>query len=61
MLTHEIHYRDGAANLTGVLIRDDLHQGHRPGVLVVHGGRGLDAHARKQARRVADAGYVAFA
>ncbi|HEX4565929.1 MAG TPA: dienelactone hydrolase family protein [Vicinamibacterales bacterium] len=61
MLTQEIHYRDGVADLTGVLIRDEHHPDHRPGVLVVHGGGGLDAHARKQARRVADAGYVAFA
>jgi dienelactone hydrolase len=30
-------------------------------VLVVHGGAGLDAHARTQAQRFADAGYVAFA
>lgn len=30
-------------------------------MLVVHGGAGLDAHARKQAQRFADAGYVAFA
>ena len=48
-------------NLTGALIRDEDHPAKRPGVLVVHGGAGLDAHARKQAQRFAGAGYVAFA
>ena len=30
-------------------------------MLVIHGGAGLDAHARKQAQRFAEAGYVVFA
>src|SRR5260370_345492 len=33
----------------------------RPGVLVVHEWWGLDEHARSQARRLAEAGYVGFA
>lgn len=61
MLAQEIRYRDSATTLTGVLIRDEGQPAPRPGVLVVHGGAGLDAHARKQARRFAEAGYVAFA
>jgi len=61
LLIQEIRYTDGGANLTGVLMRDERQQGSRPGVLVVHGGAGLDAHARKQAQRAADAGYIAFA
>jgi dienelactone hydrolase len=40
---------------------DDAAVGQRPGVVVVHGGAGLDAHAITQAQRFADAGYVAFA
>jgi len=35
--------------------------GKRPGVLVVHGGAGVDDHARGRARRFAAAGFVAFA
>jgi dienelactone hydrolase len=61
LLIQEIHYTDDGANLTGVLIQDAHQTRRRPGVLVVHGGAGLDAHARKQAQRLADAGYVAFA
>ena len=33
----------------------------RPGILVIHGGAGLDDHAKAQARRLANLGYVAFA
>jgi dienelactone hydrolase len=32
-----------------------------PGVLLVHGGAGLDAHAREQAARIAELGYAVFA
>ena len=35
--------------------------GTRPGVLVVHGGAGLDDHARGRARRFAESGFVVFA
>jgi dienelactone hydrolase len=49
------------ANLNGVMVMDDENPLKRPGVLVVHGGAGLDAHARKQANRFAEAGYIAFA
>jgi dienelactone hydrolase len=31
------------------------------GILVVHGGAGLDAHARGRAARMAELGYIAFA
>jgi len=57
----EIRYRDHLHELTGALAWNDASAVARPGVLVVHGGAGLDAHARKQAQRFADAGYVAFA
>ncbi len=61
MLIEEIRYKDAATDLTGVLIGQQGQPAKRPGVLVVHGGAGLDAHARKQAQRFADAGYVALA
>jgi dienelactone hydrolase len=61
VVTKEVPYRDGTSTLSGVLAWDDQSSAKRPGVLVVHGGAGLDAHARTQAQRFADAGYVAFA
>jgi dienelactone hydrolase len=56
-----IHYRDGNTTLTGVLVCDETRSDRRPGILVVHGGAGLDAHAEGRARRLAELGYVVFA
>jgi len=54
-------YRDLETPLTGVLCRDETLAGPCPGILLVHGGAGLDEHARQQARRYAALGYVVFA
>lgn len=54
-------YRDLDTPLTGVLYGDAAPRGKRPGVLVVHGGAGLDDHARGQARRYAQLGYSVLA
>jgi dienelactone hydrolase len=54
-------YRDQGTPLTGVLYRDDSLPGARPGILLIHGGAGLDEHARDQARRYAGLGYVVLA
>src|SRR6188508_725139 len=59
--TEQIVYRDGDARLNGFLAIDADRAGKRPGVLVVHGGAGVDDHARGRARRFAEAGFVAFA
>src|SRR6187397_1556355 len=59
--TEDIAYRDGDARLTGFLAFDATRTGKRPGVLVVHGGAGLDDHARARARRFAEEGFVALA
>ncbi len=59
--TEQIAYRDGDARLTGFLARDADQAGARPGLIVVHGGAGLDDHARGRARRFAEAGFVVFA
>ena len=56
-----VRYRDGERALTGYLAWADGRRGRRPGVLVVHGGAGLDEHAKGRARRMAGLGYVAFA
>jgi dienelactone hydrolase len=54
-------YRDQDTPLTGVLCRDESVPGARPGILLIHGGAGLDEHAREQARRYAALGYVVLA
>ena len=59
--TQSIAYRDGETELTGLLAWDDSRSGERPGILVVHGGAGLDNHAKGRARRLAELGLVVFA
>ena len=55
-----IDYRDADAELRGLLIWDGS-DGARPGMLVVHGGAGLDDHAKGRARRLAKLGLLVFA
>lgn len=57
----EIEYRQGETILQGFLAWDDAGKGKRPGVLVVHEWWGHNEHARNQAKRLAQAGYVGFA
>lgn len=59
--TEEIVYRDGAAQLHGWLAIDVDRTERRPGIVVVHGGAGLDDHARGRVRRFAEDGFAAFA
>lgn len=56
-----VEYRDRDAELAGFEAWPDDQLGARPGVVVVHGGAGLDEHARGRARRVAALGYVVLA
>jgi dienelactone hydrolase len=55
-----IDYRDGATELSGLLVWDG-NQRRRPGVVVVHGGAGLDDHAKGRARQLAQLGLLVFA
>jgi dienelactone hydrolase len=55
-----IDYRDGDAELSGLLVWED-NDLTRPGVLVVHGGAGLDDHAKGRARQFAELGLLVFA
>jgi dienelactone hydrolase len=59
--TREVEYRQGETVLQGFIAWDDAQRGKRPGVLVVHEWWGHNQHARDQARRLAEAGYVGFA
>lgn len=54
-------YRDGDTSLTGFLAWDGERSDRRPGILVVHGGAGLDDHAKRQTVRLAGLGFVTFA
>jgi dienelactone hydrolase len=56
-----VPYRDRGTVLNGFLAWDTARTGRRPGVLVVHGGAGLDDHARGRTLRFAEWGFVAFA
>jgi dienelactone hydrolase len=59
--TELVRYQDGHVDLSGMFVWDDVQTEKRPGILVVHGGAGLDEHAKKQAKRLAELGYVVFA
>ncbi len=59
--TKAIEYQDGETELTGQLVWDDSRKDRRPGILVVHGGAGLDGHAKGRARRFAELGFAVFA
>ena len=56
-------YSDADTPLGGVLYRDRdrARPGRRPAIMLVHGGAGLDEHARDQARRYAALGFVVLA
>jgi len=55
-----VDYHDGNTELRGLLVSAE-HRDKRPGMLVVHGGAGLDEHAKRRARQLAELGLVAFA
>lgn len=61
MKTQDIEYHADGARLVGYLVVDDARGGKRPGVIVAHEGGGLTDHAKNSARRLAEAGYIAFA
>jgi dienelactone hydrolase len=61
MQTQDITYHADGARLVGRLFVDETRSGKRPGVLVAPEGLGLSDHTFNIARRLAEAGYVAFA
>ncbi|SDK60831.1 dienelactone hydrolase family protein [Nonomuraea jiangxiensis] len=56
-----LSYRDLETSLTGEFFWDETRPGPKPGILLIHGGAGLDEHARSQARRYAELGYAVLA
>ena len=61
MKTQDIEYHADGARLVGYLAVDDSRAGRRPGVLVAPEGGGLVDLTKSIARRLAEAGYIAFA
>jgi dienelactone hydrolase len=61
MKSEDIEYHADGARLVGTLFVDDAKAGKRPGVLVAPEGGGLVDLTKSIARRLAEAGYVAFA
>lgn len=61
MKTRDIAYEADGVRMIGTLATPEGAGGKAPGVLVCHEGPGLNDHARDVARRLAEAGYVAFA
>jgi dienelactone hydrolase len=59
--TRTITYDDQETALTGFFAWDDAVEPLRPGLLLVHGGAGLDDHAKGQAKRYAAHGYAVLA
>jgi dienelactone hydrolase len=54
-------YVDAGITFDGTVYRDDSEASPQRGILLVHGGAGLDAHAHEQARRWAALGYAVLA
>jgi len=61
VIATEVGFKDGDAQLTGLLAYDDAVKGKRPGVLLVHEFWGLTQHTRDYARELAAKGYTALA
>lgn len=57
----EVPYADQDVRLTGLLHWNDDSDDPAPGILLIHGGAGLDAHARQQAWRYAELSYTVLA
>jgi dienelactone hydrolase len=59
--TRDLSYRDLDTPLTGLFCWNGTRERQRPGILLIHGGAGLDAHAREQACGYAALGYAVLA
>lgn len=57
----QVSYTVDARTFTGYIARDDSVRGKRPGILVVHEWWGHNNYARRRARQLAEAGYIAMA
>ena len=56
-----VDYKHGDTPLSGYLVYDDVAQGKRPGVLMIHDRSGFSEGTLADARMIAGLGYVVFA
>ena len=61
MVKKAVEYKDGGKTYEGYIAYNDEVKEPRPGVLVVHNWMGVSDETKKQADRLAELGYVAFA
>lgn len=61
MITHQIRYLQNEFEFSGVFVPSHGKSARGHGVMVIHGGGGLDAHAIDRAQRFAARGYEVFA
>jgi dienelactone hydrolase len=61
LVAKDLFYEHDGRPYKGYLVYDSALAGMRPGVLVVHEWWGHNEHARKAARKLAEAGYTALA
>ena len=61
VVTTDVDYESGGAQLRGYLAYDDAFDAQRPGVLVVHDWNGIAEYTRVRCEMLARLGYVAFA
>lgn len=57
----EVQYSSDSTNMNGYFALDQSSDAKRPGILVIHEWWGHNEHSRKQAEKLAELGYVAFA
>jgi dienelactone hydrolase len=55
-----IDYKQGDAQLSGLLVYDDAKSGKRPGVLLAHDRAGMSENAFRDSELIAKMGYVVF-
>jgi dienelactone hydrolase len=55
-----IDYKQGDAQLSGLLVYDDAKSGKRPGVLLAHDRAGMAENAFRDSEMIAKMGYVVF-
>jgi len=55
-----IDYKQGEAQLSGLLVYDDARSGKRPGVLLAHDRAGMAENAFRDSEMIAKMGYVVF-
>lgn len=56
-----VNYSVEGTNCKGFLVYDETVKERKPGILIAHAYKGLDAFAKDKARELAKLGYVAFA